>query len=214
MSEWRWNLSFVGKCCKIYHLGFFYLIKSAAQRFFSRTTKKQRTQIALNCQQMADIVVQFHNFIWLNLLFRSLWSRFPRVHAQTRDLSLCCSSPGKTEKVLAGKNAHLHKFHSSELGQPDSQDNEFPSKRFLKCHWQQNREETTKCHVNLINLVLKPHINSKLLSPPQLVILGQIKLFFFLFLVCSFCTFASQSVLGVRVTTQKSHTEPTHLNKS
>lgn len=126
---------------------------------------------------MANIVVQFHSFIWLNLLFCSLWSSFPCVHAQTRDLSLCCSSPGKTEKVLAGKNAHLHKFHSSELGQPDSQDNEFPSKRFLKCHWQQNREETTKCHVNLINLVLKPHINSKLRSPLQLVILGQIKLF-------------------------------------
>lgn len=132
MSEWRWNLSYAEKGCKIYHLGFFYLIKSAAQRFFSRTTKKQRTQIALNCQQMADIVVQFHSFMWLNLLSRSLWSRFPRAHAQTRDLSLCCSSPGKTEKVWAGKNAHLHKFHSSELGQPDSQDNEFPSKRFFK----------------------------------------------------------------------------------
>lgn len=216
MSEWRWNLSYAEKCCKICHLRFFYLIKSAAQRFFSRTTKKQRTQIALNCQQMADTVVQFHSFIWLNLLSRSLWSRFPCVHAQTRDLSLCCSSPGKTEEVWAGKNAHLHKFHSSELGQPDSQDNEFPSKRFLKCHWQQNREETTKCHVNLINLVLKPHINSKPRSPLQLLILGQIKLYFFC-CCCWFVVFAPLHLRasgGVRGTTQKWHTEPTHLNKS
>lgn len=112
-----------------------------------------------------------------------------------RDISLCFSSPGKTEKVFVGKNAHLHKFHSSELGQRDSQDNKFPSKSFLKCHWQQNREETTKCNVNLINLLLEPHVNLKLQSPLQLVILGQIKLLF----CCCCCFFGFFAPLHLRV---------------
>lgn len=69
---------------------------------------------------------------------------------EMKDLRLCFSLPGKTEKVSVGKNTHLHKFYSSELGQRDSKDNKFPSKSFLKCHWQQNREGATKSHVNLI----------------------------------------------------------------
>lgn len=93
-----------------------------------------------------------------------------------REISICFSLP-KKEEVVVGKNVHLHTFHSSELGQ-DSQDNKFPSKSFVKCHEQQNREKTTKCHVNLINLVLEPHVNLKLRSPLQLAILGQTKLTF------------------------------------
>lgn len=93
--------------------------------------------------------LQFNDLMKPNLLF---------------SLSLCSHADGGPSpffflhqakpKKLQLARMHTCSFFSSELGQQDSKDNKFPSKSFFRCHWQQSREETTKCHVNLINLVL------------------------------------------------------------